>query len=199
VKSLSEGTDLSVADRLKAEALRMFMVDGYVGLSMQEVRLRAGVSNGSLYHYFPSKVDLVAHLRVDGMRQCQDVVLGAVGRVDAEEGVRAVVAVYLRWVEANPEMASLLFADLPDGVLLAADTTLAEPNRAYVRVIRKWLEAHMRAGLLVERPFEIAHALWLGPTQEFCRHWLRGRTRLRPSKAAVHLETGAWRALSVAD
>jgi AcrR family transcriptional regulator len=187
------------ADRLKEEALRLFMVDGYAGLSVQEVRLRAGVSNGSLYHHFRSKADLVAELRVDGMRQCQDVISGAVDGVDvAEDGVRATVADYLCWVEAHREMASLLFADLPDGVVLAADTVLAEPNRRYVRVMGEWLEAHMRAGALVERPFEIAHALWLGPTQEFCRHWLRGRTRLSPTDAAGDLGIGAWRALSVA-
>ena len=190
---------LRTADRLKEEALRLFMVDGYAGLSMQEIRLRAGVSNGSLYHHFPSKADLVAELRVEGMRQCQDVVLGTVEDVDvAEEGVRATVRDYLRWVETHREMASLLFADLPDGVVLAAETVLAEPNRRYVRVVGKWLEAHMRAGALVERPFEIAHALWLGPTQEFCRHWLRGRTRLGPAGAGADLGIGAWRALSVA-
>ena len=190
---------MRTADRLKEEALRLFMVDGYAGLSMQEIRLRAGVSNGSLYHHFPSKADLVAELRVEGMRQCQDVVLGTVEDVDvAEEGVRATVRDYLRWVETHREMASLLFADLPDGVVLAAETVLAEPNRRYVRVVGKWLEAHMRAGALVERPFEIAHALWLGPTQEFCRHWLRGHTRLGPAGAGADLGIGAWRALSVA-
>jgi AcrR family transcriptional regulator len=190
---------LATADRLKEEALRLFMVDGYAGLSVQEVRLRAGVSNGSLYHHFPSKADLVAELRVEGMRQCQDVILGAVDGVDvAEDGVRATVGNYLRWVEAHREMASLLFADLPDGVVLAADTVLVEPNRRYVKVVGEWLETQMRAGALVERPFEIAHALWLGPTQEFCRHWLRGRTRLGPTGAAADLGIGAWRALSVA-
>jgi AcrR family transcriptional regulator len=190
---------LRTADRLKEEALRLFMVDGYAGLSMQEVRLRAGVSNGSLYHHFPSKADLVAELRVEGMRQCQDVIAGAVDGVDAaEEGVRTTVVSYLCWVETHREMASLLFADLPDGVLLAADTILAEPNRRYVRVVEAWLEARMRAGALVERPFETAHALWLGPTQEFCRHWLRGRTRLGPTGAAADLSLGAWQALSVA-
>ena len=80
---------------------------------------------------------------------------------------------------------------------LAADTVLAEPNRRYVRVVGEWLKGHVRAGALVERPFEIAHALWLGPSQEFCRHWLGGRTRLGPTGAATDLGTGAWRALSV--
>lgn len=190
-----EGT----ADRLKEEALRLLMVDGYAGLSVQEVRLRAGVSNGSLYHHFPSKAELVAELRVDGMQQCQETILASVaGAADVEQGVRRTVEDYLRWVEAHREMASLLFADLPDTVLLAADPVLAEPNRRYVRVVGQWLEAHMVVGALVERSFEIAHALWLGPTQEFCRHWLRGRTRLAPSGAGADLGIGAWRALAVA-
>jgi hypothetical protein len=44
--------------------------------------------------------------------------------------------------------------------------------------------------------FGIAHALWLGPAQEFARHWLRGRSRQRPTEAVGALADGAWRALA---
>ena len=37
---------------------------------------------------------------------------------------------------------------------------------------------------LIARPFIVTHALWLGPTQEFARHWLRGRSKLTPMQAA---------------
>jgi hypothetical protein len=71
-----------------------------------------------------------------------------------------------------------------------------EHNRPYVRIVSGWLEGHMRQGTLIRRQFGVAHALWAGPTQEFCRHWLRGRSRLAPHEVIGDLGDGAWAALA---
>jgi len=42
----------------------------------------------------------------------------------------------------------------------------------------------------------VAHALWLGPGQEFARHWLHGRSKLAPTEVADDLADGAWAALA---
>jgi AcrR family transcriptional regulator len=186
------------AQRIRDAALGLFTIHGYAGLSMQEVRRTAGVSNGSLYHFFPHKADLVAELRVEGMRDCQSVLLTALnGASDPRAGIEETVRTYLSWVENHRQLASLLFADLPDEVLLASEPALMPFNRQYVRVVAQWLTEQTRAGRLVDAPFEVAHALWLGPTQEFCRHWVRGRSRHRPTSAADHLALGAWRSLAM--
>src|SRR3954469_131177 len=81
-----EGT----ADRVLAAALPLFVTPGYAGASLEKVRRDAGVSNGSLYHHFPRRADLAAHLLNEGMRQCQDAVLAVVtGGGAAEQGGRA--------------------------------------------------------------------------------------------------------------
>jgi AcrR family transcriptional regulator len=190
-------TGTATAERIREAALRLFVVDGYAGLSMQEVRREAGISNGSLYFQFESKAALAAALLVEGMQDCQELVLGILDAARSpEDGVRKTVRAYLGWVEEHREQAALLFADLPDEVLLAAEPALAESSRRYVRLVKCWLQQRMDDDVLVERPFEIAHALWLGPTQELSRHWVRGRSRLRPTKAAPDLAGGAWLALS---
>ena len=38
---------------------------------MEQIRKAAGVSNGSLYHLFPDKLTLAAHLFSAGMQECQ--------------------------------------------------------------------------------------------------------------------------------
>jgi AcrR family transcriptional regulator len=191
-------TGTATAERVREAALRLFVVNGYAGLSMQEVRRGAGISNGSLYHQFDSKAALAAALLVEGMQACQQLVLGILDADPSpDDGVRSTVRAYLGWVEGHREQAALLFADLPDEVLLAAEPALAESSRRYVRHVKGWLQQHMDDDVLVERPFEIAHALWLGPTQELSRHWVRGRSRLRPTKAAPDLAGGAWLALSL--
>ena len=188
---------MATADRITAAALRLMSVHGYAGASMEQVRREAGVSNGSLYHHVGSRVDLGARLLLDGMAQSQQDVLGAlISAGDAEHGVRAVVRAHLVWVQEHAELARLLYGDLPDEVLLAAEPTFGQHNRHYVDVVGGWLRAQTEQGTLVRRPFGVAHALWLGPSQEFARHWLRGRSRLAPTEAAADLATGAWRALA---
>lgn len=187
----------ATADRIAEAALRTFTVHGYAGVSMEQVRREAGVSNGSLYHHFRSRAELIAHLFVDGMTQAQELSLRTLNQsAEARAGVLGVVEAQLNWVERHPELARLVYSEPPDEVLLAAVPAFGEHNRRYVRTVGGWLDTHMRQGTLIRREFSVAHALWAGPTQEFSRHWLRGRGRLAPHEVAGELGDGAWAALA---
>jgi AcrR family transcriptional regulator len=187
----------ATADRLREAALHELTVHGYAGMSMEGVRRAAGVSNGSLYHHFPSRADLAAHLLLDGMTQCQEqILLGLGAATDARDGVHGVVEAQLGWVAARADLARLLYGDLPDDVLLAAEPAFSKRNRTYVKAVSRWLDEQAARGALRDLPFAVAHALWLGPAQEFCRHWLRGRSRVTPTQATDDLASGAWRALA---
>jgi AcrR family transcriptional regulator len=193
------GSAYTTADRLREAALHALTVHGYAGMSMEAVRRAAGVSNGSLYHHFPSRADLAAHLLLDGMTRCQEqILLGLAAAADARAGVCGVVEAQLGWVEAHADLARLLYGDLPDDVLLAAEPAFSKRNRAYVKAVSRWLDDQAAGGTLRDLPFGVAHALWLGPAQEFCRHWLRGRSRVTPTQATDDLANGAWRALAKA-
>jgi len=188
---------MATADRIAGAGLRLFTAHGYAGASMEQVRREAGVSNGSLYHHFGSRADLAARLLVEGMARSQQVVLDVLtGSSDAEPSVRGVVRAQLGWVEEHAELARLLYGDLPDEVLLAAEPLFGQQDRHYVDVIGGWLQSQAEQGTLARRPFGVSHALWLGPGQEFARHWLRGRSKLAPTDVAVDLADGAWRALA---
>ena len=183
--------------RILAAALPLFLAHGYGGASLEQVRRDAGVSNGSLYHHFPRRADLAARLFNEGMRDCQQVILQAVTADEpADRVVRAVVTELLCWVEEHADVARWIFSDLPDEVLLAAEPELSQTSRGYAVVIGDWLARQSRRGALIEGSFAVRHALWLGPAQEFARHWLRGRSRQRPTEAATDLAGGAWRALA---
>ena len=180
------------ADRIRAAALAEFVTNGYAATSMARIRNHAGVSNGLLFHFFPRKADLAAGVLTDGMRDCQDAVLAALDTT-AEQGVRAGVRALLAWVDGHTEMARFVFTDAPDEVLLAAEPALAAHNRRYVHHIAAWLTDQ---DLLRDRPFEVVHALWFGPSMELCRHWVRGRSRITPADAADELSAAAWRAVA---
>jgi AcrR family transcriptional regulator len=183
--------------RILAAALPLFLAHGYAGASLEQVRRDAGVSNGSLYHHFPRRADLAARLFNSGMCDCQQVILQAVTADEpAERVVRAVVTELLCWVEEHADVARWIFSDLPVEVLLAAEPQLSQTSRVYAVVVGDWLARQSRRGAVIEGSFAVRHALWLGPAQEFSRHWLRGRSRQRPTEAATDLAEGAWRALA---
>jgi AcrR family transcriptional regulator len=187
----------TTAERILAAALPLFVAHGYAGASLEQVRRDAGVSNGSLYHHFPRRADLAARLLNDGMRQCQDAVLAALTHDEpAERVVRTVVTEQLAWVERHADVGRWIFSDLPDEVCLAAEPRLSEDARRYAVAVGDWLDEQSRLGALVDGSFAVRHALWLGPAMEFARHWLRGRSRQRPTEAAAELADGAWRALA---
>lgn len=187
---------VGTSERIVSAALPVFAAYGWAGASMEEVRRVAGVSNGSLYHHFRSRAELAARLLVDGMTGAQQAVVGVLATADsAEHGVREVVRSQSVWVEESAALARLLYSDPPDEVLLAAEPGFSEHNRRYVEVVGGWLCRHAEQHAVIDVPFGVAHALWLGSAQEFARHWLRGRSKLRPTAAAPALADGAWRAL----
>lgn len=188
---------VGTSERIVSAALPVFADRGWTGASMAAIRRAAGVSNGSLYHHFGSRAELAARLLVDGMTDAQQAVVGVLAQAgSAEQGVREVVRAQLVWVEESAGLARLLYADLPDEVLLAAEPAFSEHNRRYVDLVGDWLRGHAQQHTVIDAPFGVAHALWLGPAQEFARHWLRGRSKLRPAAAAPALADGAWRALA---
>ncbi len=163
------------------------------GATKDEVAGVVGVSVSTLH--FGSRADLAARLLVDGMARSQQVVLSVLdGAGDAKQGVRGVVRAQLVWVQEHAELARLLYGDLPNEVLLAAEPAFGEQNRHYVDVVGGWLRAQAEQGALARRPFGVAHALWLGPGQEFARHWLHGRSKLASTEVADDLADGTWAA-----
>lgn len=188
---------VSTDEGITAAAVELFGTAGYAATSMEQVRRSAGISNGSLYHLYPTKAALAARLYSDGMVQCQQGILRAVESAPSPQlAVRGAVRFQCTWVDRHVELARLTYADWHGEVLVAAAPALDEPSRQYVRILHGWLRQHITTGDLIDAPFPVLHALWLGPTQELCRHWLNGRSRPRPRHVADPLADGAWRALT---
>jgi AcrR family transcriptional regulator len=183
--------------RIEDAAVGLFVAEGYAATSMERVRRAAGVSNGSLYHFFPRKADLAAGLIVDGLGSYQAACLTELRRHrEPPAGITALVRAHLGWIERHADLARFLFTEAPDEVVLAAEPALGNQNRAFVAELRAWLEPHQVAGTVLEGPWDVLHAIWVGPAQELSRQWLRGRGRTRPSRAAAALGAAAATALT---
>lgn len=174
-------------------ALACFIEKGLVVTTIDEIRLAAGASIGSLYHHFDSKDDLAATLYVEGLRDYQD---GAVAELDshpgAEQGIKAAVVHHLRWVTCHSDLANFIFSM---GALQSpgprADE-LREMNRDFFGTCSRWLSRHIQSGEIRKVPPDLYFALWIGPAHEFARQLLAGRVRTPWRRAADLLGESAW-------
>ncbi len=183
-------------ERLLDAALAVFVERGLVGASIEEVCSRAGASVGSLYHHFGDKSGLAGAAYVAALADYQRAFLAELREhATAEEGIRAGVRRHIRWcLRGRPEAARFLLFE-GGAARGAAGNALRAANRAFLADVRAWWRPHVAYGALRDLDLDVAHALWLGPAQEYCRINLASRTGTPPRRAEAELADGAWRAL----
>jgi AcrR family transcriptional regulator len=174
-------------------ALRCFAEKGFGATTMADIRRASGASIGSIYHHFAGKEQLAAALYVEGLRRYQDGYRKVIRAHadDAEGGVKAMVRHHLRWVAGNRDLATFMLTPREPELVLATQAEVRELNRGLFGEIADWLSRHSER----ELPLELYYTIIIGPSQEFCRHWLAGRTRTPINKAADVLAEAAWDAM----
>jgi AcrR family transcriptional regulator len=180
----------SARERLLAAALNRFEADGLVRMTLEDIRLEAGVSVGAMYHHFSDKAALVDALYVELIGRFQTEFLDELRRhSSAHGGIKAGVRLYLRWVARHRAEAAVLLGYRCDSV------ALRDLNRPFFAETMAWWRTHVHYGSLRDLPFDLIQALWIGPAQEYTRHWLAGRARRTPRAVADVLADAAWNAL----
>lgn len=173
-------------EQILEAALAAFDEQGVLGAGIEDIRTRSGASIGSIYHHFGDKEGIAAALHAAVLRDYQAGFLAAVEGAGAEAGVRAAVAHHLRWAEGRRAEMRYLLAGPPTG------PAVRDANREFFARVRAWWALHPE---LRELDLATAHALWLGPATEYCRHWLAGRAPAPgPRRRDLFSET-AWRSL----
>ncbi|MBO9532215.1 MAG: TetR/AcrR family transcriptional regulator [Solirubrobacteraceae bacterium] len=175
-----------------------FLEDGYDGTTVAKIREDAGVSNGALFHHFKSKDAIAAALYVDAIKDFQAGHWRILEDPPAtlREGVAAMIAHHLRWVQEHPDQARFLYEA---GQLDADDVGAAELGRlngeiaaAYAEWYRPLIERgearRVRVGLVV--------AIVGGPSHAVARHWLGGPRETDLSRHADELSYAAWASLA---
>ena len=164
---------------------------GWGATSLQAVRQRAGVSNGTLFHYFPTRQHLETAALAAGLAGHQSALLAELETSSsARDGVVRVVQRHLRWVQDHQELAQLLLAQQPQTLRVDLDETALEANRRFFAEVADWLRAHGWSG---QPELAVLVALWIGPAQDYVRGW--SSLPEHPLEAASALAEGAWRAL----
>ena len=174
-------------------AASSFLEQGFEATSMEQVRVAAGVSNGSLYHHFPTRNHLARAIYEEALHDYQASLRAALGRaLSAEEGVRRLVKRHIAWVLRSPQQARILIelraftaieGSAPDWQLVNAEVFAA---------LKAWIARHVAEGSLRELPFEVWMAMVFAPVMQLTSTWARQeRLRVAPSIADA-LARAAW-------
>jgi AcrR family transcriptional regulator len=177
-------------------ALGCFTERGFAATTVEQIRARSGASIGSIYHHFGGKEGIAAELYVDGIRGYQRGFLDALeGNPEAERGVRALVHHHLHWVETNPRLARFLMNRRETELRESTRARVRELNRAFFPRVQAWVQRHVSEEALRPLPFDLLEPVLLGPSQEFSRLWLDGRTRISLARAERELAEATWNSI----
>ncbi|MBI3149942.1 MAG: TetR/AcrR family transcriptional regulator [Betaproteobacteria bacterium] len=192
-------TPSSTRDRLIEAAARVFLEEGVETASMDRVRQAAGVSNGSLYHHFPTRAHLAGALYLETLRDFHAALLKPLAAdPDAEAGVRGLVRGYLRWVVAHPERARLLHRLRRNGELEGMEGVWAAPNEVAYAALGAWIGRKVAAGGMRRLPFAVWMALVFSPAYALTPQWVAQDAPTVPPAVRAALEDAAWHAVAPA-
>lgn len=179
-------------------ALACFAEQGIDGTAIEDICAASGASVGSIYHLFDGKAAVAAALYLETLSDYQAAVTRDIGAATgAREGIVAIVAAHIRWVESNPQRARFLQQARHTEVVVARAPEIADLNRDFGRAIAAWMAPHVAAGSLRASLVDIFIAQLLGPAQEYVRGRMSGREGTPPEAAIEALGAAAWRALGI--
>ncbi len=187
----------STRDRILNRALEILSGAESASFTMQALAEDLDLSSGSVFHAFPTRRSLVASAFAAGIARYHEAVIEAIGGSDdPRDSVRSFVAAHLDWVEANAGLARFLFTSQPDDVAGEASELAGASNDRFALVQAELFGVLAHGGAMADIDPRLAHSLAIGPSQEYCRKWLRGTASIPPSQVASTLQVGALAALA---
>ena len=93
-------------------AVRLVAERGFSATSVDDIALAAGVAKGSVYYNFGSKSDILEAALTEGGERLQATISAARSDLRGREALAAVVGALLTAMQANPDFAKLMAAEV---------------------------------------------------------------------------------------
>lgn len=177
-------------------ALRSFMEKGVKQTTIADIRDISGISVGSIYHHFENKDGIVAALFLSGVNSHSALQEKALDKANsAEQGVKAVVLCYIDWINEHPDWARFIFRYRSLVEHSVKTEQEKEQHKAHFKRLKEWFQPYIQQGEIKRLPFEVYHALIIGPAQDFALRWLSGRTQTDLASHRELYAEAAWQAI----
>jgi AcrR family transcriptional regulator len=181
-------------------ALACFNELGIQATTVETIRERANSSIGSIYHHFGNKDGLIAALFFAAL---DDQLTLTQPRMEtaasAKDAIVAMVQTYLEWVTQQPELARFMSqarASVADGPF---GNELLQRNKQRYGGLMDWLEKGVQEGSIRPLPRETYASLLIGQSENYCRAWLSGRVKTKPTDFVPVFTEAAWRSVGMVD
>src|SRR5207244_9018678 len=166
-------------------AIRVFARHGYYNSRVSDIAKEAGMASGTISPYFKTKDDILVTLFREKMAQWVVAVGMAIADApDAAAKIRRLVALHLRMLEDDPDLAEVLQVELRQGHKFFRGASAHEIT-AYFALIGAVLEEGMAAGLLRhDLPVKLATKMLFGGMDQVATSWVLGKRRYRLADTA---------------
>ncbi len=165
--------------RILDAALACFVESGYEQTTIARIRERSGVSNGALFHHFPTKEAIADALHVEAIEAFQQGLWDLLR--SPPRSLRAAVigsiSHQLRWIEENGDRARFLYMRGQLDWDSAAAAQLQELNRNLAQAYREWMAPLLEDGQIRPMSIVLLNAIVSGPVHAIARRWLAGALR----------------------
>lgn len=174
-------------------AAALFLAQGFDATSMEQVRQRAGVSNGSLYHHYPTRNHLALALYEAALADFHAALLKPLAaEPPAEAGVRGLVAAHIAWVVKHPDRARVLHELRRTTAIAGAEPDWGALNAEAYAALRRWVEACVQRGEMKHMAFGVWIALAFAPLLQLTPRWLQQPKPAVPPALRALLADAAW-------
>lgn len=175
-------------------ALSWFLEQGVVDTTIDDILIRSGASVGSFYHHFAGKDAVADALFTDCVTAYHEAAHKVLaGALSLEAGIRGIVVHHLTWVTEHSDQARFILG-YREHELRPASEHLSQSNRDFFELLEHWLCERLPQARTLSLPSIIA--VWLGPAQEYARHWLAGHSKQSPLQVAQALADATWSAMT---
>lgn len=188
----------STKTRLLEAAAEVFLTQGFGSASLDMVRQQAGVSNGSLYHHYPTKTHLADALYAHILRNYHTQMMSTLAdNPSAQDGVKSLIGKTMQWVTQNPSHARLLHDLRMAGALAGGPRERDETNVKAFGALAQWVSARTALGEMREMPQPVWTALVFSPVMALMPHWASQPKPTISPKVRAALEHAAWMAVAI--
>jgi AcrR family transcriptional regulator len=189
---------MNTRGRILDAALACFVDAGYEQTTIARIREHSGVSNGALFHQFPTKEAIADALYVDAMASFQEGLWELLARKprSLRAAVGGVIGHQIAWIEANPDRARFVYARGNLDWTSPAGAEVEKLNRKLSDAYRAWMAPFVEVGHIRPMPMLVLTAVVAGPTHAIARRWLAGRAAGPLRSYRAHLTDAATAALS---
>lgn len=176
-----------------SNAICCFHEQGIDSTTIDMIKIRSGLSVGTIYYHFKNKEGIIAHLVFAALEDLfkwpQRYLLDA---KSFQECIYALVLSYADWVDTHPQFAQILLSGKFNVYMGEHAEELMYRKVTYRKKLLEWMQLPEYKYNLDHIPLDLLSSLVNGTTEHYCKYWLLNRVKRSPKQYRRELAHATW-------